>query len=402
MKRFLLGELFDFSNGVNAGKAAYGSGVPFANVLEVITNEGLRLKDVPGRITLTRELVRRYSVRRGDVLFNRSSETQEQVGLSSTYLDDVPMVFGGFVLRGRPKTSSLDIEYSKYALRDSAVRTQIIARGQGGIRANIGQRDLATVAINLPDIESQRTIAQRLDDSLKLVHTLEQLVVKKRRMKQGMMQQLLTGRTRLPGFSDDWTHRRIGDFTTAKAGGTPSTAVSRYWNGLVPWMSSGEIHQKRIASVRGRITQDGLRESAARVLPIGTVLMALAGQGKTRGTVAVSRIELTTNQSIAGIFPSSEHDSDFLYYNLDTRYEELRGESTGDGGRGGLNLAIIKNLELAIPALEEQRAISATLSHVDDELVALERRLESARAIKQGMMQALLTSRSRLVEGAAV
>lgn len=401
MTRFVFGELFEFSNGVNAGKDAYGSGVPFANVLEVITNEGLRASDIPGKIALTPELIRRYSVRRGDILFNRSSETQEEVGLSSTYLDDVQVVFGGFVLRGRPKTSALDVEYSQYALRASEIRTQIVARGQGGIRANIGQRDLATVSIDLPDVKVQRVIAQRLDDSQKLVRALERLITKKRQVKHGMMQQLLTGHTRLPGFRSEWTRRRIGDFTTAKAGGTPSTAISRYWNGPIPWMNSGEIHQKRVTAVRGRITQGGLKESAAQLFPRGTVLMALAGQGKTRGTVAVSRIELTTNQSIAGILPSSEHDSDFLYYNLDTRYEELRGESTGDGGRGGLNLTIIKNLELVLPELEEQRAIAAVLSDTDDELVALQRRLESARAIKQGMMQQLLTSRTRLVKGAA-
>ncbi|MFF8186016.1 restriction endonuclease subunit S [Microbacterium sp. NPDC016588] len=401
MTQFVLGDLFDFSNGVNAGKDAYGSGIPFANVLEVIANEGLRVSDIPGRMSLSGDLIRRYQVRRGDVLFNRSSETQDEVGISSTYLDDAPIVFGGFVLRGRPKTAELVVEYSQYALRASDVRAQIIARGQGGIRANIGQRDLATVSIVVPDTEIQRTIAQRLDEAKELIRALERLIAKKRLVRQGIMQQLLTGRTRLPGFDQAWVTRRIGDFTTAKAGGTPSTAISRYWHGDVPWMSSGEIHQKRITAVRGRITQDGLRESAARLLPSGTVLMALAGQGKTRGTVAVSRIQLTTNQSIAGILPSPTHDPDFLYYNLDTRYEELRGESTGDGGRGGLNLTIIKNLELVMPELDEQKAISAVLSDADDELVALERRLESARAVKQGMMQELLSGRTRLTEGAA-
>ena len=125
--------------------------------------------------------------------------------------------------------------------------------------------------------------------------------------------------------------------------------------------------------------------------------MALAGQGKTRGTVAVSRVELSTNQSIAGILPSDEHDSDFLYYNLDTRYSELRGESTGDGGRGGLNLAIIKKLDVYMPDVEEQRAIARVLADVDDELDTLARRLEATRAIKHGMMQELLTGRTRLV-----
>ncbi|MGH8522694.1 MAG: restriction endonuclease subunit S, partial [Gammaproteobacteria bacterium] len=174
-----------------------------------------------------------------------------------------------------------------------------------------------------------------------------------------------------------------------------------YWGGDISWMSSGEIHKKRVHEVDGRITVDGLRESAARLLPVGTVLMALAGQGKTRGTVAVSRVELTTNQSIAAILPSPEHASDFLYYNLDTRYDELRGESAGDGGRGGLNLTIIKKLEVLLPPLDEQVTIASVLGDADDELEALERRLESARAIKIGMMQELLSGRIRLPVEAA-
>ena len=112
------------------------------------------------------------------------------------------------------------------------------------------------------------------------------------------------------------------------------------------------------------------RSRAPQLFPPDTVLMALAGQGKTRGTVAMSRIQLTTNQSLAGIYPSESHDSDYLYYNLDSRYAELRGESSGEGGRGGLNLTIIKNLEVPFPTLAEQTAIASALLDVDVELAA--------------------------------
>lgn len=266
----------------------------------------------------------------------------------------------------------------------------------------INNKHINPLEIDLPTTAEQDAIAGVLGDADALISGLERLIAKKRDVKQGMMQELLTGRTRLPGFTGDWTTRRIGDFAQVKAGGTPSTSVARYWGGGIRWMSSGEIHKKRVYEVEGRITPDGLRESAAQLVPPGTVLMALAGQGKTRGTVAVCRVELSTNQSVAGILPSPEHDSDFLYYNLDTRYEELRGESAGDGGRGGLNLTIIKNLNVYQPPLSEQSAIATVLADVDDEIIALERRLESARNIKQGMMQELLTGRTRLVaEGMA-
>ena len=108
-------------------------------------------------------------------------------------------------------------------------------------------------------------------------------------------------------------------------------------------------------------------------------------------------IELCTNQSIAAIFPSPAFVPEYLYYNLDSRYNELRGLSTGDGGRGGLNLAIIKSVRVPLPEIPEQTAIAAVLSDMDAEIVALEARRDKTRALKQGMMQELLTGRIRLV-----
>lgn len=268
--------------------------------------------------------------------------------------------------------------------------------------AHLTKENLLKVPIPVPPASVQHAIGEALESVDALIAAQERIIAKKQAIKQGMMQQLLTGRTRLAGFEGEWAERPIGDFAQVKAGGTPSTSAARYWGGDIRWMSSGEIHGKRITEVTGRITEAGLRESAAQLLPPGTVLMALAGQGKTRGTVAVSRVALSTNQSIAGILPSTEHDSDFLYYNLDTRYAEVRGESSGDGGRGGLNLTIIKKLRVLMPGVEEQRAVASILAAVDDELGALAVLLSKARNIKIGMMQQLLTGRVRLpVEDAA-
>jgi type I restriction enzyme S subunit len=267
----------------------------------------------------------------------------------------------------------------------------------------ITQSILNDVRVAWPkSLEEQRQIADALSDVEALSVTLQRRIAKKRAMKLGLMQQLLQGRTRLPGFDEPWGERKIGEFAAVRAGGTPSTGVSGYWGGDIPWMSSGEIHQKQVHGVRGRITRLGLQKSSAQVMPPGTVLMALAGQGKTRGTVAVSRIQLTTNQSIAGMYPGDEHDPDYLYYTLDARYAELRGESAGDGGRGGLNLTIIKRLVVPFPTREEQRAIARVLLDADAEIAVLNDRLAKARAVKVGMMQQLLTGRVRLAPTEAV
>jgi type I restriction enzyme S subunit len=196
----------------------------------------------------------------------------------------------------------------------------------------------------------------------------------------------------------DWDVKHIHEFTQVTTGGTPSTIKSEYWNGEIPWMNSGELNLKRVYEVANRITELGMNNSATKYIPPNCILIGLAGQGKTRGTVAINKIALCTNQSIAAIHPSSQINVDYLYHNLDSRYFELRGLSTGDGGRGGLNLTIIKNLLIPIPPLPEQTAIAEALSDADALIASLEKLIDKKKKIKQGAMQELLRPKEDWVE----
>jgi type I restriction enzyme, S subunit len=190
----------------------------------------------------------------------------------------------------------------------------------------------------------------------------------------------------------EWQVKLIGEVTEVIAGGTPSTTTHEYWNPPeVPWMSSGEVHYRRVYNTEKRISALGLQNSSARVFPKKSVVMALAGQGKTRGCVAVLEEEMATNQSLAAIFPSADFETDYLFHNLDARYQELRALSSGEGGRGGLNLSIIKSIPLALPPLPEQQKIAAILTAVDDKLGVIARQISATQTLKQGLMQTLFT-----------
>lgn len=172
--------------------------------------------------------------------------------------------------------------------------------------------------------------------------------------------------------------RTLGEMTDVVSGATPSKAVAEYWlNGTIPWLSSGEVNKGTIYEADTLITQAGYDSCSTRLMPAGSVVVALAGQGKTRGTVARTRLECCTNQSLATIVPNDELDSDFLFHFLRTQYTRLRDVSSGDGSRGGLNLAMIRAYRIPVPPLEVQREIVRILDPLTQLEADLEEELEA-------------------------
>lgn len=210
--------------------------------------------------------------------------------------------------------------------------------------------------------------------------------------KKGVMQKLFSQELR---FKDEngkyfpkWEKTKIGKIADVYAGATPSTLKNEYWGGEIRWMNSGELNLKRVYEVENRISKLGLRNSSTKLLPENCVLIGLAGQGKTRGTVAMNLVELCTNQSIAAILPNpNKYNSEFLYHNLDRRYFELRNLSKGDGGRGGLNLQIIKSVEIDLPSLIEQKRIADLIATIDDKINRTENQIQQTQDYKKGLLQ---------------
>ena len=189
----------------------------------------------------------------------------------------------------------------------------------------------------------------------------------------------------------DWNIAKVATKTNVVTGGTPSTKVSDYWNGSIKWMSSGELNNKRIYDVEGRITPLGLANSSATLIPENSILIGLAGQGKTRGTAAINYVELSTNQSIGAILPSKYFNSEFLYQCIDKRYDELRELSSGGGGRGGLNKALLMNLSILLPPLPEQEKIAEVLGDIDSLIDKTQQLINKKKDLKTATMQKLLT-----------
>ena len=188
-----------------------------------------------------------------------------------------------------------------------------------------------------------------------------------------------------------WTPTTLGDAVTIVLGGTPSTEVPAYWGGSIRWMASGDVHLRRVREVPGRITELGLASSNATLVSPPAVAVALAGQGKTRGKVALLEVPLTTNQSIAALQPPTGRvDATYLFHELDRRYKELRTRSSG-GGRAGLSRRVLAEVPLLLPPLPEQRQIAEILDTLDEAIRKTEEIIAKLKQVKQGLLHDLLT-----------
>jgi type I restriction enzyme S subunit len=403
-----LGELFSFKNGVNADKDSYGQGIPFVNVLEAITYSHLTKHDVTGRVTLPEPLRAAYAVKHGDVLFNRTSETETELALAATYVGSDEVVFGGFVIRARPLTEEVDPKYCGYALRATALRSQIIPLGQGAVRANIGQKNLSRVLAPVPPISEQRAIATALSDVDALITGLERLIAKKRDIKQATMQQLLSGQTRLPGFGWEWEHRRLGDFVQFLKNGVNSRAELEH-HGDVKYLHYGDIHgASGVFLDAARTAMPCLpraKASALDRLRDGDLVLADASEDMDGIGKAVELRVAAGSEVVSGLHTiAARFDKHVLadgfkaYLQFMPQFSRHLKRLAAGTKVFATNRGHVASAELNLPGVEEQVAISSVLSDMDADLSALEARLTKTRAIKQGMMQELLTGRTRLLD----
>ena len=201
-------------------------------------------------------------------------------------------------------------------------------------------------------------------------------------------------------MKNGWQKRTIGEVCHLMTGGTPSKANREYFGGDIKWLVSGDIHRREIIDCEGRITQLGMKNSNTKYLPIDSVMIALNGQGKTRGTVALLRTKATCNQSLVAMYPKKPDEilPEYLYANLHGRYEEIR-RMTGDSGndRRGLNMHLISEIEIPIAPPAEQRRIVAMLDKAFAAIATAkantEKNLRNSRAVFVSRLQRVFAER---------
>ena len=282
----------------------------------------------------------------------------------------------------------------------------------GGAQQSLNRNFIAPILVAFPMRAEQEAIAEALSDADALIESLEQLLTKKRQIKKGTMQELLTAKKRLPGFSAEWEVKRVSELgeivtgATPRAewevkrvselgeivtGATPRTDNATFWGDRYPWITPTDISVDRDMVTSDRmITQEGM--NSIRMLPAGTVLVTcIASIGKN----AILKTNGACNQQINAVIPDDSYSAEFLYYLFEFNTQYILANA-GTTATSIVSKATFSGLAFEIPQPTEQTAIANILSDLDAEITALEAKLSKARQLKQGMMQELLTGRIRL------
>lgn len=196
--KVLLADLLDFKNGLNKSSEFFGSGTPIINFMDVMRSPVITKARVHGLVTLTGDEIKRFSARRGDIFFTRTSETVQEVGTAAVLSDEILAAsFSGFLLRGRPKSELIDTTFLALLFQLESIRSQVVATASYTTRALTNGRSLGRVEVGLPSKAEQGAIVEVIADIDHDLDALRRRLVSIRALKQGMMQELLTGRTRL-------------------------------------------------------------------------------------------------------------------------------------------------------------------------------------------------------------
>jgi restriction endonuclease S subunit len=284
-----------------------------------------------------------------------------------------------------PYDSAINLRfyYHYFSSRFFQKRLEAIAIGSTNSQTRAKPSETLIWGIPHPLPDQQRRISEILDTADEAIANTEAVIEKLKMVRAGMMHDLLTrgldknGKLRPPAseapklykeecgefIPKDWDVKPLAALGITTSGGTPNRQVAKYWDGGIPWIKTAEIDYRLITAAEETISEKGLKESSAKLIPSGMILMAMYGEGITRGRVAILGIDATINQACLAISPGPSLNRDFLYWSLVYSYRRLR-DLSNDGSQKNLNAALVGSFPIAHPIdkdLREQSAIAEAL-----------------------------------------
>jgi type I restriction enzyme S subunit len=391
-----LGELFDIGAGktMSAAARAGADKVPFLRTSNVLWDE-IDLTQVDEMSISPTELVDK-SLKDGDLLVCEGGE----IGRAAVWDGRVPvMSFQNHLHRLRRKQDDVDAHFYVYFLQSAFTQLGIFeGAGNKTTIPNLSRNRLAALDVPHPPKLEQQSVAQVLAKVREAITVHDKATSTALELKHAVMNDLfmrgLRGEpqkdTEIGPVPESWSVVRLGEVCALSTGTTPSTKEKHYYDGEIPFIKTADVINNRISAANTFVSQQAIDDYSLKIFPVGTLLMAMYGQGKTRGQVSLLEIPAATTQNAAAIQPSSDIDSAFFWHYLMSCYERLRGMGSL-GHVSHLNLGYLRDLLIVKPSLQEQREIAVILDAINRKVDLHRKKREVLEELFESLLHKLMT-----------
>ena len=384
------------------GKFIRGVSYKKEQLLESLTNDSftlLRANNIQNELELDdiqivpKDVAKGKEIKDGDILFAMSSGSKHLVGKNILLNGLKNYTFGAFCsIYRNQKNDVLNNYYLSYVLKSNLYRDKLSGLSMGANINNLKSSDLEIMKIPLPPLEEQKRIVAKLDNLFAKIDKAIDLHQKNIDEADIFMASVLNDV--FAELEEKYKKRTIGSFSKVGTGATPlKNRNDFYENGNINWITSKATNDDYVYESEQLITEIALNECRLKINPIGTIIVALYGQGKTRGQVSELMIESSTNQALATIIvDENESINTYLKYFLKKSYFDIREKASG-GTQPNLNLSIIKNIELSLPPLQIQQKVVAYLDEISN-------KMEKIKQIQKEKMQSLKALKASILDKA--
>jgi type I restriction enzyme S subunit len=386
MKQVKLNDVIEFArNGAAIKQSEDAKGFPISRI-ETIWNSTIDEDRLGYADIYDEDLIKyeKYLLKENDILITHIN-SPKHLGKSAIYTGYPKKLIHGMnllCLRNNPNFSNS--KYLFYYFQTKYFKNQILKISNQSVnQASFAVTNLKELEIPLPSLPTQQKIAEILDTADQLRQYNKQLIEKYDALTQSLFLDMFGDPVR---NERGWKKMELGEISDMASGSTPSRTNENNFIGNIPWVKTTEVNGKIINDTLEKISEEALKNSSCRLFPKGSIVIAMYGQGKTRGQIGILGIEAATNQACCVLRPSNKMNFQFLYYTLSMLYDGLRSLGRG-GNQPNLNLGLLKNYELINPPLSLQTQFAERVQMIETQKQQAQEALAKSEDLFQGLLQ---------------